>query len=848
MHALTLRRALARTSGVLVAMGVLVGFVAWFGAEGAAAHPPNPPDRNQGPYLGALLDWASDNPAGYRSRAGVAPAVYGYDAPMPLAEEDVTALSDAVQQARAQEAALLVTLLPAEPVETFDAAMVEAVVDDLAAAGLGEGVNGWIRPLPELNAPWRPWGQQPRAAVDLFRRVADSVHAELDGVGVIWQPVYGAGYPFGATARSVRRDAGVVSERAIDTDGDGRLTLQDDPYGPYWPGEGAVDWVGLTLSHWGESYPFVNNVRPPDGKLRRQLAGRYGYPDAGNVAHRDLYGRFVRSTGLPMILETAALYSPASKGVPELALKKDWFRQVADPELLGRHPDIEMILWQELRRPEAEARGKVVDWRATHTPDLAKAFRTRLVRDAGLTVAAPTTLNGEDDSDGAGARDASAATGFAGTVLTGATAVVASGATALAGVGLLVLTASHRRRSWTYEDALGEARRDHRIDMLRGVAICFVVIDHINVASLWQLVSQEAIGPVSGAELFVLLSGVVLGVVYGPRVTDAAHWYDAATRMWRRAMKLWVTALSVIVLVYLLALLPTVDARVLTTYTEEGAGDGAAAADGRVYDLYAGFGNLFDFPIPGWALRDVLLLRMGPSQINIIGLYVVLLLVAPLLAWLLLRRRWWLVLLGSLTAYATYQTTQVRVLPSQFEDPFPLLAWQLLFVLGLVAGWHRTSLLAAAHRPAGRALLVLVAGLTVALVLFAAASPFLSNAYDVRLDLLPESRFREVYGQFFARRSLGPGRVVATLCVTVTAYVLMTRFWTPLSRAFGWFLLPLGRATLYVFVMHVLFVVAVANMPRLTDAIWLGTLTHTLVLAALWFMVRTRFLFRVVPT
>jgi hypothetical protein len=47
--------------------------------------------------------------------------------------------------------------------------------------------------------------------------------------------------------------------------------------------------------------------------------------------------------------------------------------------------------------------------------------------------------------------------------------------------------------------------------------------------------------------------------------------------------------------------------------------------------------------------------------------------------------------------------------------------------------------------------------------------------------------------------------------------------------------------------MHVLFVVAVANVPALTRDIWLGTLTHTVVLALLWSMVRTRFLFKVVP-
>jgi hypothetical protein len=426
--------------------------------------------------------------------------------------------------------------------------------------------------------------------------------------------------------------------------------------------------------------------------------------------------------------------------------------------------------------------------------------------------------------------------------------VVTSSATTVVGVGLLLAVSLHRRRQWTYDAVEQDPRRDLRIDLLRGVAICFVVIDHVDVPSLWQLVSQEAIGPVSGAELFVLLSGLVLGSIHGRRVVDLPRWYDAAERLWRRAMRLWVTALVVIVLVYLLALLPGLDARVLTTFADQGTGAAGGAARGRVYDLYAGFDNLFDFPVPGWALRDVLLLRMGPSQINIIGLYVVLLLLAPLAVFALLRRRTALLLGVSVAAYVLHQVRPVQVLPSQFEDPFPLLAWQVLFVLGLAAGWHREALLAWARAPLGRTVVLLAGAASVGLVLFAWSSPYLSNAYDVRLDLVPVETFRRVYDDWFARTSLGPGRVLATVCVTTTLYALLTRFWSPVVRATGWFLLPLGRATLYVFVMHVLFVVAVANLPFLTHSVWLGTLTHTVVLAALWAMVRTRFLFKVVPT
>ena len=64
----------------------------------------------------------------------------------------------------------------------------------------------------------------------------------------------------------------------------------------------------------------------------------------------------------------------------------------------------------------------------------------------------------------------------------------------------------------------------------------------------------------------------------------------------------------------------------------------------------------------------------------------------------------------------------------------------------------------------------------------------------------------------------------------------------------GGFLVPLGQSTLYVFVMHVFFALAVASIPVLTRGdLLLDTLANVVVLALLWVMVRTRFLFAVVP-
>lgn len=420
-----------------------------------------------------------------------------------------------------------------------------------------------------------------------------------------------------------------------------------------------------------------------------------------------------------------------------------------------------------------------------------------------------------------------------GTVLRGPAAWGAAAAVVLVGLGLLLLGLL-RRTAWHYPD---EVERDLRIDALRGLAIVLIVVNHVELPSVFELVSQETIGIVSGAELFVAMSGVVLGMVYRRRLarTDLV---EVTGALLTRAWKLYRTALAVVLVVYLLTLLPGVDGRAVTTFE---------LGDGRTSDTYPNVEQLGEYPVPGFVVRDLLLLRLGPWQFNVMGLYVLLLVVAPLLL-AALRRRLALVVLGlSWGLYALDSTRSTRLLGSQFEDPFPLLTWQVLFVTGAVVGWYREALLAFFRRPAGRAVLAIAVVAHLGIVLLAASSTFLSNGYDVRLDLLPSATFDAVHADWFTRATLDLGRLLDVWLLLATGYALLTAFWRPLDRAVGWLLVPLGRASLYVFVLHVVAALVVAQVPGVRESVALGTLAHGVVLAVLWTMVTRRVLFRVIP-
>ena len=129
---------------------------------------------------------------------------------------------------------------------------------------------------------------------------------------MLWAPNPAAGYSFrgGDTGATGRADFA-----ALDTNGDGRSTRSDDPYAPYYPGDAAVDWVGMSVYHWGTQHPWGENEICPRGQVHRphhrEVTGLNG--DERGVP--DFYRVYVEGHGKPMsVTETAAFSRPAGGG------------------------------------------------------------------------------------------------------------------------------------------------------------------------------------------------------------------------------------------------------------------------------------------------------------------------------------------------------------------------------------------------------------------------------------------------------------------------------------------------------------------------------------------------------
>lgn len=398
--------------------------------------------------------------------------------------------------------------------------------------------------------------------------------------------------------------------------------------------------------------------------------------------------------------------------------------------------------------------------------------------------------------------------------------------------------AGRSRRTWAYPASTGG--RDLRIDFLRGLAVLFVVVDHIDTPSLYHLISHERIGAVSGAELFVVFSGVVLGMVHRRRAIEDG-WRSVATRMWSRALLLYATCLAVMLAAYVSSFLPFINGDVLTTWTDEGTG--------TTYPMYPTPPLLLDYPVPPPAVFDILFLNVGPFQFNVIGLYVVLLGLAPLAFYLLLHGRWWIVTGLSWSLYIANIYLDARIFRSQFEGPFPLLSWQVLFLSGMVVGFFWKSIIAWFDRPVGRMTIIVSVVLALAFLFYSWNNPGLAqDPFALRFSVIPQDTFWRTYESWFRRDSLGILRVANVAVLVVVAYALLSRCWVPLNRALGWLLVPLGGATLYVFILHLLFALIVGSLPVLQGAsVWINTVAHTVIILSLWLMVKYRVLFRWIP-
>jgi hypothetical protein len=357
----------------------------------------------------------------------------------------------------------------------------------------------------------------------------------------------------------------------------------------------------------------------------------------------------------------------------------------------------------------------------------------------------------------------------------------------------------------------GRGSRDLRVDWLRGLAMTCVIVNHSRMSSLLSWFSYERFWVVTAAEVFVVLSGLVLGMVYGKKLARDG-WLVVVRGLGRRAVTLYVAFVSVTLSVLVISL-AGIDVGSLTTWDDQAA---AWFLDPRTMNAAA------------W--RDVVLMRYGPWAFEIVGLYVWLVVAAVPCLFMLHVAGWRPVLAASWALYIWYHVAPHPLTTAEFESTFPILAWQLLFVHGVAIGCHRERLSAFVARNA-KVLPIVGAGASAAFMVFALCNPWMNGPLWLQWDVVSPERFSDLYFRYFALAGLGIGRLLNLAVALPLGYAVLTWGWR-FARPLGIVFVTLGQRSLGAFVLHVYGLLLLAHVPHFDD-IWINTLLQLLLIVAI---------------
>ncbi len=305
------------------------------------------------------------------------------------------------------------------------------------------------------------------------------------------------------------------------------------------------------------------------------------------------------------------------------------------------------------------------------------------------------------------------------------------------------------------------------IDFWRGAVLIVILVDHIPGNPLENLTPRN-FGLSDSAEAFIFLSGLSIGLIYVPRA-DKYGLEPVAGGLLRRALKIYGVHIAL-----------TVAGLIVF---------GAAYWMSGVPDLIQAHGRSYVFNAPSSGLVGLALMSLQLGYFNILPLYVVLMLWAPV-ALAIARRDPTAALIVSAGLYAAARLFGLN-LPNWPEAGgwfFNPIAWQLVFTLGLVAAilWRDGP-----PRPAPWLVtlsLATVAGAALVVTNEGGLAPGLRDAATAHLDV--------------AKQDLGLARLthfIALAYLVATAPRLM-RFIAPMIRGgFGNAVQSLGRNSLPVF-------------------------------------------------
>lgn len=365
---------------------------------------------------------------------------------------------------------------------------------------------------------------------------------------------------------------------------------------------------------------------------------------------------------------------------------------------------------------------------------------------------------------------------------------------------------------------MSEVKKNNRIltfDLIRGLFILIIIIDHLE---RWPGIFDWMTGQgrlwVSAAEGFILMSGVMIGLIRG-RKDIKLPFKTVTKKILKRSATLYIWA--IITALVSLWIVKVWDAT-LVPYPP-----GIDSFSPLYPDLFEIMTMTATF---GWSV--------------FLQFYAVFLLFSPVAIWLLRKNKWQTLLAISLAVWVIGLTRN-----SIF------LSWQLLFFIGVMIGFYYETIAAwwrgFKYQKAAKVGIFSVTALTiVASVLVIFGWPIVKSG-NVPVSYEQFLVFRETIDPFFSRQKLLPWHLAMALTWFAALFLLFRRFEGPIAKYMGWLLIPFGQNSLYVYLTQGFVMIAISGLIPQTTNMFINALIIMGTVLVVWGITFIKPLYKIVP-
>ncbi|KAI9325510.1 glycoside hydrolase superfamily [Zopfochytrium polystomum] len=356
--------------------------------------------------LGWSLDWATMTPRQAAEKLGYSAAVYNTFMEMNMDTNppyDQNSLNWFGSEVARVGGILEVTMAPTSPLEQLPDNVLDAFAKQLLDINSRYGVPVLLRWGHEMNGDWTTYGNKPVAYIKSFRRMTGFVRKYTNLTAMVWGPNIAITAPFNETTGTSPIPNSGPEFDALDTNKDGKVDKNDDPYTPFFPGADYVDWFGLSLYY----YPFDQvNEAVASTYFQDYLTGsgpttsRAVGPDQMTAAYsklHDFYHQFPGTYNKPMLLpETGAPFlQNINPNVDEVTIKMAWWDQVLSADTIAKFPMLQVAVnFEEMK----VLNGFTRDWRLLNNTAVKDAFKKRVVSFGNNLADGPSLVYGCDGS------------------------------------------------------------------------------------------------------------------------------------------------------------------------------------------------------------------------------------------------------------------------------------------------------------------------------------------------------------------------------------------------------------------------------------------------------------------